>query len=174
MVMEFDQVLAQRKSIRSFTKEPVSQEDIDALFQAAQSASVGKHNDKGYMLLSVTDPELLALIDKEATEKLGKPHMFFQAPALLFICETSNAYDHLKGFDAGIIAEHIHLKATDMGLGSVILFGFIHHLGHEADYVKALDLPEGVYPYLAVAVGHSPVAHKERKENRHFEILTRK
>lgn len=171
--MEFDQVLALRKSVRSFTKEPVSEKDIDTLFQAAQAASVGKHNDKGYLLLSVTNPDLLALIDKEATEKLGKPHMFFQAPALLFICETPEAYDHLKGFDAGIIAEHIHLKATDMGLGSVILFGFIHHLGHEADYVKALGLPEGVYPYLAVAVGHSPIADKPRKEDRQFEVMKR-
>lgn len=171
--MEFDQVLAQRKSIRSFTKEPVSQEDIDTLFQAAQTASVGKHNDKGYILLSVTNPEVLELIDQEATEKLGKPHMFFQAPALLFICETPEAYDHLKRFDAGIIAEHIHLKATEMGLGSVILFGFIHHLGHEANYIKALDLPEGAYPMLAVAVGHSPVAHAIRKEDRHFEVMKR-
>ena len=171
--MEFDHVLTLRKSARSYTKEPVSKEDIEALIQAAQAASVGKHNDAGYELVAVTNPELLQQIDEEATEKLGKPHMFFQAPLLLFICETKDAFDHLKEFDAGIIAEHIHLKATELGLGSVVLFGFIHHLGHEANYIKALHLPEGTYPLLAVAVGHSPVADKPRKEDRQFTVAYR-
>ena len=171
--MEFDTVLALRKSVRSYTKEPVSKEDIEALLHAAQTASVGKHNDAGYELGAVTNPELLKKIDEEATEKLGRPHMFFEAPLLLLICETKEAFDHLKGFDAGIIAEHIHLKATELGLGSVVLFGFIHHLGHDADYIKALDLPEGTYPLLAVAVGHSPIADQPRKEDRHFAVAYR-
>lgn len=144
--MEFDQVLALRKSIRSYTDEPVSKEDLAALVKAALASSVGKHNDAGYTLCVVTDPALLSAIDKEAEEKLGKPHMFFEAPALIFICETKEAFDYLKEFDAGIIAEHIHLKASDLGLGSVVLYGFIRHLGHDADYVKALGLPEGTYP----------------------------
>lgn len=172
--MELDQVLALRKSVRSYTTESISDADIEALLRAAQTASVGKHNDAGYVLAVVSHPEILRQIDREATEKMGKPHIFFRAPLLIFICETKEAFPHLKGFDAGIIAEHIHLKATDLGLGSVILYGFINHLGHEADYVKALDLPEGVYPYLAVAVGHSPIADKPRKEDRHFAVLERK
>ncbi len=169
-MMEFDQVLALRKSVRAYTEEAVSQEDIQALLKAAKTASVGKHNDAGYALVAVTNKDLLQKIDEEATEKLGKPHMFFNAPLLIFICETKDAFDHLKEFDAGIIAEHIHLKATDLGLGSVVLFGFIHHLGHEASYVKALDLPEGTYPLMAVAVGHSPLATQPRKEDRHFSV----
>mgnify|MGYP000133387819 CR=1 FL=1 len=124
--MEFDQVLALRKSIRSYTDEPVSKEDLAALVKAALASSVGKHNDAGYTLCVVTDPALLSAIDKEAEEKLGKPHMFFEAPALIFICETKEAFDYLKEFDAGIIAEHIHLKASDLGLGSVVLYG-LHH-----------------------------------------------
>lgn len=98
--MEFDQVLALRKSIRSYTDEPVSKEDLAALVKAALASSVGKHNDAGYTLCVVTDTALLSAIDKEAEEKLGKPHMFFEAPALIFICETKEAFDYLKEFDA--------------------------------------------------------------------------
>ena len=43
--MEFDQVLALRKSVRSYTDEPVSKEDLAALVKAALASSVGKHND---------------------------------------------------------------------------------------------------------------------------------
>lgn len=45
--MEFDEVLALRKSVRSYTDEPVSEEEIKALIHAAEEASVGHHNDKG-------------------------------------------------------------------------------------------------------------------------------
>ena len=43
--MEFDQGLPLRKSIRSYTDEPVSKEDLAALVKAALASSVGKHND---------------------------------------------------------------------------------------------------------------------------------
>ncbi|HAQ45294.1 MAG TPA: nitroreductase, partial [Dialister sp.] len=41
------------------------------------------------------------------------------------------------------------------------------------DYVKALGLPEGTYPLLAVAVGHSRAAKMERKGDREFEVIYR-
>lgn len=74
-------------------------------------------------------------------------------------------------YDAGIIAEHIHLKAAELGLGSVILFGFIRHLGENAEYIKKMNLPEGVYPLLGVAVGHGPGSGVKRKDDRHFKVL---
>ena len=45
--MEFDEVLALRKSVRRYTKEIVSQEDEKAILDAAMASSVGKHNDGG-------------------------------------------------------------------------------------------------------------------------------
>lgn len=171
--MEFDQVLQLRKSIRSYTEEPVSEEDRKALVHAALTSSVGHHNDRGYAIVTVTDPKVLHLISTEGGEKVGKPHMIYEAPLLFLICRTKDVMENLEGFDAGIIAEHIHLKASDLGLGSIILFGFIRLLGKDAEYLKALDLPEGITPILAVAVGHTPLADKPRKEDRHFQVIER-
>ena len=147
--MEFNEVLALRKSVRRYTKEIVSQEDEKAMIDAAMASSVGKHNDGGYNLVVVRDREILDLIAKEEKE----------------------AVDYLMRYDAGIIAEHIHLKAAELGLGSVILFGFIRHLGENAEYIKKMNLPEGVYPLLGVAVGHGPGSAVKRKDDRHFKVL---
>lgn len=171
--MEFDTVLALRKSVRSYTDAPVSEKEIEALIHAAKESSVGHHNDKGYALVVVRDPEVLKRISTEGGEKVGKPHMIYEAPLLILICRTKDVMENLEGFDAGIIAEHIHLKASDLGLSSIILFGFIRLLGKDADYLKMLHLPEGVSPILAVAVGHSPLDGKKRKEDRHFEVIER-
>ena len=62
-------------------------------------------------------------------------------------------------------------KAAELGLGSVILFGFIRHLGENAEYIKKMNLPEGVYPLLGVAVGHGPGSAVKRKDDRHFRVL---
>ena len=171
--MEFDRVMALRKSVRSYTDELVSEEDRKALIHAALESPVGHHNDTGYVLVSVTDPKVLKLISTEGGEKVGKPHMIFEAPLLILICRTKDTMENLQGFDAGIIAENIHLKASDLGLGSVILFGFIRLLGKDAEYLKALNLPEGITPLLAVAVGHTSLADKPRKEDRHFQVIER-
>lgn len=171
--MEFDRVMALRKSVRSYTEEPVSEEDRKVLIHAALESPVGHHNDRGYALVSVTDPKVLKMISTEGGEKVGKPHMIFEAPLLILICRTNDAMENLQGFDAGIIAENIHLKASDLGLGSIILFGFIRLLGKDAEYLKALNLPEGMTPLLAVAIGHTPLSDKLRKEDRHFQVIER-
>ena len=69
--MEFNEVLALRKSVRRYTKEIVSQEDEKAMLDAAMASSVGKHNDGGYNLVVVRDREILDLIAKEEKEETG-------------------------------------------------------------------------------------------------------
>lgn len=34
-----------------------------------------------------------------------------------------------------------------------------------------MNLPEGVYPLLGVAVGHGPGSAVKRKDDRHFKVL---
>ena len=141
------------------------------MIDAAMASSVGKHNDGGYNLVVVRDREILDLIAKEEKEETGGGDPLFGAPLLFLICRTKEAVDYLMRYDAGIIAEHIHLKAAELGLGSVILFGFIRHLGENAEYIKKMNLPEGVYPLLGVAVGHGPGSAVKRKDDRHFKVL---
>lgn len=170
-IMEFEEVQALRKSSRSYTDEPVSEKDIAALIHAAGSASVGMHNDKGYAIAVVTAKSVLSAI-AEDMKKIGKGDPLYGAPLLFVICETKDAIEFLKRYDAGIMAEHLQLQAAALGLGSVILYGFIRHLGENASYLKKMKLPEGVKPLLAVAVGHAKGADLPRKSDRHFTVLT--
>ena len=169
--MEFDEVLRMRKSSRRYTDEIVSVEDEKEILKAIMASSVGKHNDAGYMIAVVRNKEILNTITREDMEKTGGGDPLYRAPLLFVICTTKETIDYLERFDSGIIAEHIQLKAAELGLGSVILFGFVRHLGHDAEYIKKMDLPEGVFPLLAVAVGHAPGTEKERKGDRKFQVI---
>jgi len=155
--MEYDKVESLRKSVAEIHRRARV---------GSGHRGAGKHNDAGYVLSVVTDPEVLRYVIKESEEKIPRPDPIFSAPLVIFICRTKDAFEHLMEFDAGVIAEHIHLKATDLGLGSVVLYGFIGGLRGKSDYVSKLGLPEGAEPLLAVAVGHSPLAETERKADR--------
>ena len=76
--MEFNEVLALRKSVRRYTKEIVSQEDEKAILDAAMASSVGKHNDGGYNLVVVRDREILDLIAKEEKNTPKNPGSDYQ------------------------------------------------------------------------------------------------
>ncbi len=52
--MEFNEVLRMRQSVRRYTEEKVSAEDIQAILTAAQHAPVGMHNSKGYVLTVIS------------------------------------------------------------------------------------------------------------------------
>lgn len=170
--MDFDNVEKLRKSSRSYLEEPVSGPDTAALVKSACSGAVGMHNDKGYEVVVVQKQlgELKNAVEK--AEKVKEP--FYGAQLLFIICTTKEARAGLAGFDAGIIAGQLQLRAAALGLGSVILYGFLHKLPSSeiSDILKkTLGLPGGLTPVLAVAVGHTEDASGPRKEDRHFEIL---
>ena len=76
--MEFDEVLALRKSVRSYTDEPVSEEEIKALIHAAEEASVGHHNDKGYALVDIFQP--CVSFNKTNTFKWYRDNTYYVGP----------------------------------------------------------------------------------------------
>lgn len=70
--MEFNEVLRMRQSVRRYTEEKVSAEDIQAILTAAQHAPVGMHNSKGYVLTVISSETVLALMKKIIRKRPGK------------------------------------------------------------------------------------------------------
>ncbi len=175
--MEFTEVLALRQSVRRYTEEAVSEEDIGALIRAAEAAPIGKHNTEGYELAVVTDRAALETMKQEYLAAYGTGghpgSPFFGAPLLFIILGNNKTYDFLEQKDAGILAENIHLEATARGLGSVILYNFVKVLGRDPAYKKLLGLRADQYPLLGVAAGH-PAGALHARTRKHWLGIVRK
>ncbi|MCD8175792.1 MAG: nitroreductase family protein [Phascolarctobacterium sp.] len=65
--------------------------------------------------------------------------------------------------DAAVMAENMHLMATDMGLGSCLILGTILALGTNKELIKKLNLPEGHVPCCVVIVGGTEEKFPERQ-----------
>ncbi|MGC9360171.1 MAG: nitroreductase family protein [Anaerolineae bacterium] len=147
-----------RRSIRQFTTEPVDDEQIETLLQAAMAApSAG--NRKPWHFLVVTDAEIRA--------RLAEDHpyakMVSQAPVCIVPCGQPEAsYPGREAFwiqDCAAATENILLAATALGLGSV--WCGVHPIPErESSARRILGIPEDVVPFAYIAIGH-PAEIKE-------------
>lgn len=169
------QAIADRRSIRAYTSEQITKEQLDALLNAAMEAPSAR-NLQPFHITVVQNPALLTRINELYREQMLKtcpPEMrervedpsysvFHHAPTLLvFSCPPLSEMAYAQT-DTGIAIQTVALAAHSLGLGSVILgMPRMAFMGPEGDALRAeLRFPEGYDFCLAIAIGH-PAGTKE-------------
>ena len=148
---EFLGFLSSRASVREFTPDPLSEEEIGAILRAAQTApSAG--NREAWDVVVVTDGELREAL---AGAALSQPHVK-EAPCVLVICanyvRSMSRYGE-RGIlyaiqDATIVCTYMMLAAHAAGLQSCWTGAF-----DEEEVKDVLDLPGHLRPVALLAVG---------------------
>ena len=146
------ELLKHRRSIRTFTDEPVSQENIDSLLKAALLApsSMGK---KPVECIVVRNKETIARLKtykKHGTTPLGT------APLAIVVIADGQTSD-VWVEDASIVSILIQLEAEKLGLGST----WIQLRRREGDsgpseeaFRQELGIPEHYGVLSVIAIGH--------------------
>jgi len=140
-----------RRSIRKYTDEPVSREDILRLLQAAMAAPSAS-NRRPWEFVVVTEPDVLKRL--RGALILGR----YNAPAAIVVCGNMGRAQPWPARDFWIedcsaATENILLAATGLGLGSVWIG--VYPIGLFVKAVsRALSLPKSIIPLGAVYVGH--------------------
>jgi nitroreductase len=153
--------IADRRSIRAYTPQQLTKEQLDTLLQAGlQSPSA--RNSQPWHFSVVQNPAILAEINQEAAKTFNQDFgdIFYAAPTVIFIsCDAASRWGRL---DCGIAVQTIALAAHALGLGSVIL-GLPEgaFTGPRTAYFnQLLRFPEGHSFAVAIALG-VPAASKE-------------
>lgn len=144
--MDFLTLSKKRYSVRSYADTPVSDELIEKLLLAAQNAPTA-HNNQPQIIFVMRSQEALDIVDASTRARFG-------APLAFVICyDTELSWKSKDGRDSGIVdasivATHILLEATDLGLGSVWVGLF------KPDVIKEkLELPENIIPVCILPIG---------------------
>ena len=161
-----------RVSVRQFTGEKISDEQIDILLRAAMAAP-SAINKQPWAFVVVTDEALIA--------KLGEALPYSRCsnkPACAFIpCgDLSKAIEgEMAAFwinDVSAATENLLLAAHAMGLGAVWT-GLHPDMNRAAMVQQMLGLPEHIIPLCVVPVGvpaeQPEVKDKYKQENIHFK-----
>lgn len=156
----------QRRSIRTFTPEPVGRDLLHEIIKAGIWAPSGLNNQP-WRFAIVTDAGLRAELAKET--RYG--HIVMAAPALIAVyLDQGDMYDAVKDHQAaGACIENMLLATEALGLGAVWL-GQI--LQNKENVRRRLGLPEGLDLMAVIAIGHPDRRDQQspRKALDHFII----
>lgn len=147
-------LIQSRKSVRSFTADKVSREQIDTLLHAAMAAPSG-HNLRPWKFVVVNNSKLLDTLGTQ----LPNAKMLTDAPAAIVICgdmSVKNKEGRPSGnwvMDCSAATENLLLAAEAMGLGAVWT-GAYPYEERIAIVRKVLNLPEHLIPLNVIPIGY--------------------
>ncbi len=142
----YDRVVGLRV-VRAYTDEPIAEEDLDAILEAARWTGSSK-NVQGWEFVVVEGDQLDVLA---SAGKFTDPVRNSAATVALVMTPEGN------GFDIGRAAQNVMLGAAALGIGSCPIT-----LHHETRAVEVLGLPDGYECRYAVALGHPYLEGEER------------
>ncbi len=155
------ETIKRRFSIRSYTPEPVSDDDLALVLEAARLSQSAK-NFQDWRFIVVRDNELR----KKFVSAARNQSFVAEAQVLIVCCGVNIDYvmtcgQHTYNLDVAIAMENMHLVACELGLGTCWLGAFYE------DQVKELcGIPkDGVRVVGLMTLGHPNVpAPPKRRE----------
>ncbi len=145
-------LIKSRRSIRKYTAEPVTDEQVQAMLEAAMAAP-SANNAQPWEFVVVRDAGLRQQL--AATHSWS--YMAADAPVVFVVLGDPRRSDHWVE-DSSAATQNLLLAATALGLGGVWV-GIYPRAEREAHVRKALGIPEGKRVLCLVPVGH-PAEHK--------------
>ncbi|MCC9166208.1 nitroreductase family protein [Pontibacter harenae] len=168
-------LIAQRKSPRAFSAEPVTQEELQTLFEAARWAASAMNEQPWRFIYATKENE-------EAYNRLlsclAEPNQVWakDAPVLMLtVAKTNysgnNAPNSHAWHDIGLATANLVLQATELGLHAHMMGGYSATKAREV-----LGIPAGYEPVTMLAIGHigDPEQLPEQLKARELAPRTRK
>ena len=159
--MDFLQLAEERYSVRKMTSEKVKHEDLDRVLEAARLAPTAKNMQR---------QRLLVINTEEGIEKIKEcTGCDFGASTIIVISyekddeENESEFSRKYGLiDTGIVATHMCLEATNLGLGTTMVGLFDRELTAEK-----FNIPKKYQPELLLPIGYidrkPSILHSKRK-----------
>jgi len=147
--MEFGDLIRARYSCRAYKPEPVADEDLNSVLEAARLAPTADNRQSfGIVVMTVAGREA-------ELKRIYRPDWFVQAPLVLAVCgvrgpewvRKSDGWSALE-VDAAIVMDHMVLAAADRGLGTCWVCAFDPMAAREV-----LGVSDGVEPIAFTPLG---------------------
>jgi nitroreductase len=168
--MEVLEAIKGRRSVRLFANQPVSEEKVKTLIDAARRApSAGNIQPWEFVIVKKVETKhklVVAALNQTFIE---------QAPVVIVVCAKIDASRNGYGSrgatlycvqDTAAATQNILLTAYSIGLGTCWVGAF-----DEEEVKEALGIPDGIRPVAIIPVGYGTVNPRERPRRPLDEIV---
>jgi nitroreductase len=165
-MMSFSQLVEKRYSARAYKPDPVEEEKLQQVLEAARLAPTAANRQPFRIIVIRTagrEPELSRIYSKE---------WFVQGPLVICACAVpAEAWVRADGknyadVDVAIVVDHITLAAADVGLGTCWVGAFDPAAAREV-----LGLPDDVEPIAFTPLGYPADEPKPKKRKSLSELV---
>jgi nitroreductase len=164
--MELQEAILKRRSVRKFTEEFVTDEELRQIFEAVRW-SPSWANTQTWEFVVIRDKELIKKVAGTYSEKNPATKGSLTASALIVACAKTGISGCYGGkevteiknwemFDLGIAIQTLCLKAHELGLGTVV----VGLMNHEA-CKKVLAIPDDRRVIAVIPIGRPASAPKD-------------
>lgn len=166
------EAICSRKTVRSYTGEGITPDELKQILTAANASPVGMGQYDGLHLTIVTNPELLKKIDRAGAAMFGKSdmHPLYGAPIFILVSTKTPAemMENVAYSNAAIMVHNMALEATELGIGACYIWGAVAAITTSPDIIKELNLPEDFIPCCGIILGKTDYKYELREipENR--------
>ena len=159
-------LLRSHRSIRSFTDQPITDEQREAILSAAQGASTSSFLQCS-SIIRITDPALR----ERLVEFTGGQKYVASAAEFWVFCADFNRNQQINPqaelglaeqlllgcVDTALLAQNAMTAAESLGLGGVFIGGIRNQV---EDVIDLLKLPKFVMPLFGMCIGHPAQDHQ--------------
>jgi nitroreductase len=179
--MDLDLCIKGRRSVRAYTSEPVSKEQIETVLEAGTWAPTAMFREP-LRFIVIEDKKLIKYVSDQTKTAVKEQIpayaerfstdadiICYEAPVLILVCtEKSEQFGELGLLDSVLAAENMFLKAYDLGLGTCYM-GFVDRLSSKPDVLRKIGVPENCDMQVQFILGH-PKA-KQGKDKRSKPVI---
>lgn len=146
--METIKAIMTRRSIRTWTNEPVTEEERQIILAAAMNAPSAA-DARPWHFVTLNDPEKI-----NAFTDMGGTEMLVESTFMVLVCGDpgKEIYPGFWPQDCSCAAQNMQLAAHDIGIGAVWIA--IYPLEERVQKCRAiLGVPEKMVPFALLAMG---------------------
>jgi nitroreductase len=164
--MDFSELIAARYSVRAYKPDPVEQEKLDQVLEAARLAPTAANRQPFQIVVIHTNGR------QEELQRIYGRDWFVQPPLVIGVCGLPDrAWMRSDGrnyvdIDAAIVMDHLILAATNAGLGTCWVGAF-----NPAAAREVLGLPDDVEPLAFTPLGYAADLPKAKKRKPLSELV---
>lgn len=165
--MDFAELIKSRYSVRAYRPDPVEEEKLQQVLEAARLAPTAANRQPFRLLVIHTAGR------EDELRRIYNSKWFVQAPLVLAVCGLPRqAWTRRDGknygdVDAAIVMDHITLAAADLGLGTCWIGAFDPAAAREV-----LGLPDEAEPIVFTPLGY-PADEPRPKQRKALAELVR-